>query len=164
MLNRSVPLESLIDNFFKSERIEDFLCEGCKKKSDIIKSQEIFRFPEVLMIFIKRFVFHPKPKKLSNSIQIDSQYLDLADYLYADESSPQGKKFVQKEKKRGKYKLKSFIEHYGEINYGHYVAYCHNEDLGKWALYNDNKTRLIEDEKSILETGSNVYAMFYERI
>lgn len=162
-LIRSVPLENLINNFFKSERIEDFSCEGCGQKSDIMKNQEIFRFPEILIIFIKRFVFYPKPKKLSNSIEIQDPYLDLAEYLHQGSSTPQGKKFVQKEKKRGRYRLKGFIEHHGEIDYGHYIAYCCDEDSNKWTQFNDNKTRSYENSQFLFDTGSNVYVMFYER-
>ena len=158
-----MPLDNLIANFFKEEQIDDFLCEHCKKKSRIIKSQELFRFPEVLIVFIKRFVFYPKPKKLTNCVAIEDQYLDLSSYLYHDESSPKGKKFVQQEKKRGRYKLTGFIEHYGEINYGHYVSYCFNEEADKWILYNDNRVKVISDSKFIFDTGSNVYVMFYRR-
>ena len=160
-----MALEDLIFEFFKKEVIADFKCEKCKQNCEISKTHEIMRYPKLLVINVKRFVSNPYPKKLSNKIAIEED-IDLANY-YADpgyDQSGPAKNFFVNEKMNGNYKLKCFIEHYGEINYGHYVAYCYKDELDKWVLYNDEKVSEIDNPKFIENSASNVYVLFYERV
>lgn len=158
-------MEDLICEFFKKEVIADFKCEKCKQNSDISKTHDIIHYPKLLIINVKRFVMNPYPKKLSNKIAIQEE-IDLSNF-YVDSSfdtSTPAKNFFINEKMNGNYKLKCFVEHYGEINYGHYIAYCYNNDLDKWVLYNDEKISEIDNPKFIENSASNVYVLFYERI
>lgn len=150
--------------FFKKEVISDFKCEKCKKSGDISKTHEFIKFPKLLIVNIKRFVSNPYPKKLSNKISIQEE-IDLTDY-YVDpnyDQSPSAKNFFVSEKMNGNYKLKCFVEHFGEINFGHYIAYCYKDDIEKWVQFNDEKVTEVDNPKFIENSASNVYVLFYER-
>lgn len=164
-LSRRVSLEDLICEYFKKEVIADFNCEKCKVKGEISKSQEIIRFPNLLIVNAKRFVSNPYPKKLSNKIAIETD-INLT-HFYTDPSydrSHAASSFFNSEKTSGRYRLRGYIDHFGEINYGHYVAYCCNKELGGWVRYNDEKVTEMDGIRFMENSAANVYVLFYERI
>lgn len=160
------PIDDLIVNYFKDENIEDFKCEHCGKKSDVIKSHNILKFPEILIVLIKRFVFFPQHRKLDQKIDFTDEELDLTDFYcdYSKEKTHLGKKFFKGEKKKGLYNLKGFINHFGDIDYGHYTACCYLEDEDEWYHFNDKKVSRIRERVVKKESAENVYVLFYERV
>jgi ubiquitin C-terminal hydrolase len=51
----SVSLTSCFDMFGEEEEIEDYHCSSCKKKRRCYKQMQIYRFPKILVIQLKRF-------------------------------------------------------------------------------------------------------------
>ena len=158
-------MEDIIIEFFKKEIINDYKCDNCERKEKIAKTMEIIKFPRILIVNVKRFIHYPIMKKLNNKIAVTEE-LDLTDF-YADpayDKSKKGRKFMKTEKLNGEYKLKALVEHYGTIDYGHYIAYCQNEKINGWVLFNDERIRKVSDRNFIEECDSGVYIMFYEMI
>ncbi len=160
------PLFDLISHFFKDETIQDFKCENCKKKTDVIKTHNFITFPRILIILIKRFLFYPKPKKLNQKIDFTEEELDLTPFYcdYYEDKSHRGKSFFKNEKKKGIYKLKGFINHFGDIDFGHYTACIHLDQHEKWFHFNDEEVSVIKDSHVKKNSAENVYVLFYERI
>ncbi len=148
-------------NFFKDEIIDDYRCEKCNKINKISKSFEIVKFPEILIVFVKRFLFYPYMKKLKNRINFSNPVLDLRDFYidYQEESSKVGTEYFNKQKRSSKFRLKGFINHYGEVNYGHYTAICKG-DGDEWIKFNDKKISL-KNESILNLSESQVYMLFY---
>lgn len=72
--------------------------------------------------------------------------------------------FVKKGKKKGKYRLKSFIEHTGRIDHGHYVSYCYEGKLDSWLIFNDKKVSIPIDDNFLEGCDGGVYMLFYDRV
>lgn len=67
----SVKLSDCLDKFIEAERMIDtgFKCSSCKRKVDIEKDLTIYRFPQLLVIHLKRFsTSGTRREKLSTSI------------------------------------------------------------------------------------------------
>ena len=160
-----VNLEDIISNYFHKEIISDYKCLNCKQKVDIEKKDEIIKYPHILIINIKRFEFYPFAKKLDNKVMIKEQ-IDLKDY-FADtkcDKSPKAQKYFKKEQTQGKYFLRSFIEHSGKINFGHYISYCYSEEDEKWLIFNDTRVTNLYNHAEIDNKESGAYVLFYEKI
>ena len=159
-----MPLEDIINEYFRQEHINDFKCDKCKKTGEIVKTQEILAFPKVLVVNVKRFVYYPQPKKLDNKVELQdhialhSHYTDGHHDLRDEALS-----FFSKEKAKGNYNLICCIEHYGRLNCGHYIASCYDSNKKRWIRFNDDN---VSESKSLAELGSSgaaVYVMFYEQ-
>ena len=48
----------------------------------------------------------------------------------------------------------------GNLNFGHYYAYCKNSLNNKWYNYNDNNVREINEEDLITDSA---YCLFYQK-
>lgn len=157
----SVQLSAMITSFFDGERIDEYRCGKCDQVGEIEKRHRVLKFPAILIVVIKRFVFYPKPQKLSNRVEIAGTQLDLSPFLYSPKDK-KSQKALSGIKTKGKYKLLSFIEHFGEINHGHYICYAYNQKLKGWALFNDGHVRQVGEGKEIMDNGGSVYTLFYE--
>jgi ubiquitin C-terminal hydrolase len=62
------------------------------------------------------------------------------------------------------YELQGFIVHQGQQNYGHYIAYCLDDD--GWYKYNDSTVKKVYDISKILHDqhqGKSIPLLWYER-
>lgn len=154
----------MIDEYFKQEHINDFKCEKCKKTGEIVKTQEILAFPQILVTNVKRFVFSPKPKKLNNKIGLKIK-IDLSNH-YTDghhDISDDAKRFFKDQKVKSKYKLNSYVEHFGQLEFGHYIANCHNSIDDSWTKFNDGEVEVTLKSKDFNRSAASVYVMFFDQ-
>lgn len=148
-----VHLEKLLDCFMQQELIET-KCEKCKKTSQKIKSLNFSRVPDILCIHLKRFEYCDGYKrKIKKEVIFPKEKLDLRSYIkkanFWDSSF--------------NYNLIGIVHHYGEVNYGHYIAECKNSK--KWNVFDDS----IVSESNLNHDGneassSTAYILFYEKI
>lgn len=142
--NANTNITELIHNFMLNEDVQSRDCDDCKKKCSAKKTHKFWRLPQVLMLFIKRF--DSNLKKINNPIDVN-ETLDLSAYTM--------------NKKNRQYSLVSIGCHCGSMNNGHYFAICRQPN-NKWAIYDDDSIRYIDDYKSV---ASNLYyVLFYEII
>ena len=162
--NNFFSIEELITNFFKNEKIKDFFCKNCGKKNEIEKTQKIIKYPKILIILIKRFQYFPNPKKISKKINFEKK-LNLKNFYFnfKNEKNKKGKKIFLKEKEKGIYNLNGIINHFGNLNFGHYKSICKIKNFNTWIEFNDMFLNEMDFDKVKEENGENVYILFYER-
>ena len=147
-------------NLFNSEEIlegdNQWYCNKCKNHQDVTKKMDIYKSPYYLIIQLKRFkqddmgqrsIFNIfNSSKNSTFIDFPTTNLDISKYLLSSNSG-------------GKYDLIGVINHYGGESFGHYTAYCLNNN--RWCEYNDESVSLIGEKKVV---SNAAYVLFYKRI
>nr|QFG74685.1 MAG: ubiquitin carboxyl-terminal hydrolase [Megaviridae environmental sample] len=109
-LNLSSTLDNSYREFKKNEILENsYRCDKCKIKSISRKKTTIEKWPNDLIIILKRF--DNNLRKLKDSISIPIEW-------------------------RHNYKLKGAIIHYGSNNFGHYIYY--GKKNSNWYCFNDS--------------------------
>ncbi|XP_039888369.1 ubiquitin carboxyl-terminal hydrolase 2-like [Simochromis diagramma] len=122
-------------------------CTKCKARRKCTKRFSIQKFPQVLVLHLKRFSdSNVRASKLSTYVNFPLKDLDLREF--ASESS-----------ERPVYNLYAVSNHSGNALGGHYTAYCKNPALGEWYSYNDSR---VSPMSSSQVRSSNAYVLFYE--
>lgn len=161
-------LNALISEYFKTEEIEDFLCQSCKKKCTVYKKTSIWTFPYTLFLYLKRFEYYPHERKRQDKVFVPETSVSLTNFKQTTMDDMQIRKVIAdfgdgREYKMGEYKIKGYVEHYGEINHGHYISYCENGNT--WVKFNDDKVtkvNRIESEDPFSTGSSEVYILALE--
>lgn len=155
----------LISNSFEGTTIQGYNCQHCLQEVIVSKRENIIKFPEILVVNIKRFEFFPFARKLVNNVILKEE-IDLKEFFvdWTDDLSKKGKGFLGKEKENGKYKLKAFVEHSGRINVGHYYSYCYSEEEKRWLIFNDDRVSRVYEHDPVEEMESDAYVLFFEKI
>lgn len=148
----SVSLDKLFEEFLKSEILVT-KCEKCKIASEKIKMLKFVRLPDVLTVHLKRFEYcDGVRKKIKNPVIFPKERLNLSKYY--ENPNLRDSCF---------YNLVGVIHHYGEVNYGHYVADCRKG--GKWYNYDDIKVTESDYSFGGNDVSSTTsYILFYEKI
>jgi len=139
-------LEGCLKCFTSVEKLRgsnQLICECCHKSADVNKKVDYLNLPQVLMVHLKRFKVRCRNSrvKISKLVQFPMKLeLEKADH------------------KKEKYKLYGVINHIGDIERGHYTAYCRSTT---WTQFDDNKVTPLEESKVVTE---NAYVLFYENI
>jgi uncharacterized UBP type Zn finger protein len=116
--NRITVLE-LLEEHFRTEQVDDFACELCGVRGPCEVSKTVSRWPEVLVLHVKRFQF-----TLAGTEKITS-------YLWFDE-------LLESTHFGVTYSLQAVAEHQGRtLGQGHYVAFV-RDSLGQWVCVNDD--------------------------
>ena len=71
---------------------------------------------------------------------------------------------LKSEKQPVYYDLYAVANHYGDLDEGHYTAYCYNPVFKKWYMFNDHDCSEIANEKRLQHTKlvtESAYMLFY---
>lgn len=139
-LNCKVHLLECLSFFFKKETLEHpYYCSHCKSYQKATKTFSIYRYPNILMIHLKRFNYSSLfGSKLNNHVEFKEE-LKLGEYIY---------------------QLKSVINHHGSsLSSGHYTCYSKHQD--QWFDCNDSTTTKVEIDDVL---SSQAYVLFYEKL
>jgi len=60
-----------------------------------------------------------------------------------------------------RYRLYAVCNHFGTMEGGHYTAYCHSDDHGKWHKYDDQYVTWMNEES--VKTSA-AYILFYAAV
>jgi len=149
VLEKSCSLDDCFSLFSQLENMtgeEKWKCPKCKKYSNATKKIEIWKFPPLLIINLKRFKNHGIWRnKITTMVDYPLENLDLEKYAII--------------KPQTKYRLYAISKHKGYINGGHYTAMCHHFLLKKWFEFNDSIIKEIND--SSLLKSTDAYILFY---
>ena len=156
-----VSFEKLVAGYFRQESIDDFRCGKCGQMGETAREHTILKFPRILVVLIKRFIYFPKMQKLSNRVLFASARLDLAPYAFKPHAQPRGPAWPGPAGS-GRYRLKAFITHAGDISFGHYVAFCAREDEQRWVMFNDDQTKELDVKSVLSEHCPDAYVLFYQ--
>lgn len=144
-------LSKCLKEFKTPEELGDdcVFCQKCQKNTSATKTMMVQRFPDTLIIYLKRFVFEQAiSKKIDTEVLFERVGLDVSALESADGE------------KAGKYNLIGSIQHFGNVNAGHYTAYAKDPFDGKWNYYDD---QIVEQRRPISRDAKDVYILFYRR-
>ena len=148
--NISIPLENTdivinFEDYMSNIIIEKINCEHCKCKTQITKNSQIWRFPRVLIIHLKRYIPNGIYYKRNNK-----------NIEYSNKIIFKKNNFIFK------YELINIINHIGSTPYGgHYTNVVKSEDNNKWYLINDSNIILNKDYSQLSKTA---YILIYKLI
>ena len=143
-------------NYFRKEIIEDYKCDFCQKNTVITKTQHIFRFPEILLVFIKRFRLFPQIEKNSNKVRVGKTEYNLGNFLFADlKMSKDAREHLAEQKEHPTFEIIGLIQHYGSIDFGHYVSVCLDPTARKWVMFNDEHVKVVDPKQEVLTDHSD---------
>lgn len=141
----SNTLMDCFGNFCKSEKLDVenmWFCDKCKTNTQCLRRITLCRMPKILIIVLKRF---SNGRKINKNIDI-TENIDLSPFI------------TGYDKLNANYQLTGLINHTGNLNGGHYYAYCKNID-DNWYEFNDADVALLS---SIIT--DNVYVAIYKKV
>lgn len=120
---------------------------------------QLYRTAPILVICFNRFKSHNLAlnEKMNDKINFPVYGLDMAPYVLSCQEDAD-----QNSNGPLIYDLHGVINHYGELNYGHYTAMARNSEAGdQWFNYNDSVVTKIGDSDSEIVTDA-AYVLFYK--
>lgn len=164
-----VTLAQCFDTFTKPERLDEdnmWYCSECREHVRAMKTMELWRLPNILVVHLKRFEFKHalRRDKLDTLVDFPLEGLDMS--VHCAVSSPSS--FVDKTVP-AEYDLFAVTNHFGRMGFGHYTAYARRWDESgisdNWDLFDDSNVRSVGDGTG--QTASVVspaaYVLFYRR-
>ncbi|CAG0894685.1 unnamed protein product [Cyprideis torosa] len=163
--------DSPISEIFVSLLKSTLFCQTCKNRSKCAKCGtpqkatkkiEIFKFPQILVVQLKRFA---QSRKIRTFVDFPvDQPLDLS--RYAAEPPESSSAPI--------YNLYAVAYHHtpcGSLESGHYTAACKNRSTQMWFVFDDKNVRLVEPDKRARRgedahrniKTSDAYLLFYEK-
>lgn len=142
--NNINTLYEAIDNFNREETLDEenkWTCDKCKMKSCATRKISIWKYPQNIIIHIKRFDGFGK----KNDMKIDYPIKNLHLTCESDENNHM-------------YDLYAVNIHYGQMMFGHYVALCLN-DNGNWYNYDDSDVSQFDKNN----VNQHAYLLFYKK-
>ena len=148
----------LFESFASEEKIENIsICENCGVINYTYQKKDLHKFPQVLIIHIKRF----KNESEKNEEKIEfPEEMDLSKY---------NNKGIL-----GKYSLNSIVFHQGTLGSGHYTSICKYYPTNQWLFCNDIKIKILNGDKIMglspsynngdISAIGDGYILFYRKI
>jgi ubiquitin C-terminal hydrolase len=149
--NEKLSIDNLLQNLLEKEKLFGdnlFYCEKCEKKNIAFRKLSIIALPEILIFKFIRYNLFTKNEEI----------IDFPFQLNLD-------KYINKclgINIQTNYNLYGVINHYGNMNGGHYIACCKNNVDANWYLFNDDNVSKIINSEIIV--NKNAYILFYKKI
>lgn len=147
-----LSLYDCLKAFSESELLDEqnpWFCPVCQKNQCATKTLSVWRYPDYLIVYLKRFVFHNgMSTKLDNKVTYPLNGL----MVNAPSTSRHGSPHV--------YNLYACVCHYGGVSAGHYTAYAKHPLNSDWHHFNDDT---VSHQKPQEEDFSNAYILFYQK-
>jgi len=144
----SVSIIDCINLFKKPDTLSvsnKWICSGCHKSVQALKSSEINGFPNVFLIHLKRFLHNGVSiSKINKNVE----YPDILEAKMINESCPDIK-----------YKLFAVVFHNAFLGGGHYTAA--SVVSNQWYLFDDKYVQKIGQQQV---HNDRAYILFYKRI
>ncbi|TWW75172.1 ubiquitin carboxyl-terminal hydrolase 2 [Takifugu rubripes] len=148
--SEEVTLKDCLRLFTKEDVLdgdESPMCCRCKSRRKCTKRFSIQRFPQILVLHLKRFSDSSvRTSKLSTYVNFPLKELEM-------------REFATTGGERVTYDLYAVSNHSGNAMGGHYTAYCRHPSLGEWYSYNDSRVSPVSTANI---RSSNAYLLFYE--
>ncbi|KAG8188600.1 hypothetical protein JTE90_005955 [Oedothorax gibbosus] len=141
-----------LEYFSERESLDEdspWYCPVCRQNQQATKSLSVWKFPEVLIIYLKRFVFHNFVSiKVEDKVSYPLEGLDLSSFS----SGPFSDELI--------YDLQACVCHFGGVSAGHYTSYAKHAVTNEWYYYNDEN---VKKEAPKTDDCVNEYILFYQR-
>lgn len=149
--NESLSLYDCLKAFSESELLDEqnpWFCPTCQKNQCATKTLSVWRYPDFLIVYLKRFVFHNgMSTKLDNKVTYPLNGLQV---------SATGSRLETPHL----YNLYACVCHYGGVSAGHYTAYAKHPVNSEWHSFNDET---VTHQKPQDDDYSNAYILFYQK-
>jgi len=164
---KKITLQDCLNAYCNQEILEGrekYKCDHCNKKVNACTNVSLWETADIITIQFKRFIKRDKDLIKNCSEIIFPLELDVKPYI-AKES------FLNREKKTHVYKLYAIANHHssseiksngmsiGNMNSGHYTAYCENQNDRGWYHFDDDRTRPVKTETIFTK---DAYVLFYK--
>jgi len=124
-------LLELFESFVAEEKIENICtCDNCGDINFTYQKKDIHKFPQILIIHIKRF---------KNEIEKNEEKIEFPEDIDLSRFNNKGN--------IGKYKLNSVVFHQGTLVSGHYTAIFKYLPTNQWLFCNDTKIKFLKGVK-----------------
>ncbi|XP_069078643.1 ubiquitin carboxyl-terminal hydrolase 50 isoform X1 [Pleurodeles waltl] len=143
-------LEDCLNHFFGQDILSwnnTVHCSYCDSCQDAQVKTTLLKAPRILIFHLKRFDCKDRVKrKLKTEVRYPLRNLDMSPYCSAPfQWFP-------------KYNLYAVVNHFGDLDWGHYTAYCRNSRTQLWSTFDD--TRCFNVPESTIQNAS-AYILFY---
>ncbi|XP_062819655.1 inactive ubiquitin carboxyl-terminal hydrolase 50 [Anolis carolinensis] len=143
-------LEECLECFFQQDMLtwnNQINCSCCGTKTDAAVKASIAKAPKVVVFHLKRFDCQGLyKKKLKTDIYYPLNNLDLSSYIYP------------LFRKNPKYSLFAVVNHFGDLDGGHYTAFCKHTLTQSWYSFDDSQ--ISEISECDVHTSA-AYLLFY---
>ncbi|XP_008565136.1 PREDICTED: inactive ubiquitin carboxyl-terminal hydrolase 50 [Galeopterus variegatus] len=143
-------LQDCLQCFFQQDTLtwnNQIHCSFCETKQETAMRTSISKAPKIIIFHLKRFDIQGTMKrKLRTDIHYPLTNLDLTPYI------------CPIFRKHPKYNLCAVVNHFGDLDGGHYTAFCKNSVTQAWYSFDD--TRVSEIPDTSVQT-TTAYLLFY---
>ena len=168
--SRGVTLDQCFETFVKPERLDEknmWYCSSCKEHVRAMKTMELWRLPNILVVHLKRFEFKNaiRRDKLDTLVDFPLNGLNMNQYCGRFQNNQDVPSFMD-ESVPAEYDLFAVVNHFGRMGFGHYTAFARNWGETNmspvWQLYDDSTVRTVGNgEDSVVSQAA--YVLFYRR-
>jgi ubiquitin C-terminal hydrolase len=162
---KGVSLDQCFETFTKPERLDEhnmWYCSSCKEHVQAMKTMELWKLPNLLIVHLKRFEFKHalRRDKLDTLVDFPLEGLDLSAHCASSTNS-----FVD-DQVPAVYDCFAVVNHFGRMGFGHYTAYARSWDetamSNEWALFDDSSVRSAGDGTGCVVSPA-AYVLLYRR-
>ncbi|XP_073475482.1 uncharacterized protein [Aquarana catesbeiana] len=143
-------LMQCLKSFFQQAMLtstDKVFCWYCKTKQDATVEVKISKPPKILILHLKRFEHQGRVRrKLKTNVTFPLTNLDTSPFVTSYNVKPP------------EYHLYSVVNHSGELESGHYTAYCKHPGTKEWNAFDDAKHFRITEDKV---QSPLAYILFY---
>ena len=153
-----LDLEECLQAFSAEEILDDnnpWYCPTCRKNQCATKKLTVWKFPDFLIIHLKRFIFiGGLSVKLEKRVEYKLSDLDLTPFMSGPLQSDVQPKFD----------LYACVNHYGTAGGGHYTSFCKHRPTERWNYFDDcNVVKEKTPGDNMNSDQSSAYVLFYQR-
>ena len=145
----NTTLLSCLKKSCDTERLDEnnkWYCNQCKTQVRALKTYEMFRVPEYLVLHLLRFKSKNFQNEKNNTlVEFPVEGLDLSEVIISSEKPPL-------------YDLYAVSNHFGGLGGGHYTAYV--KESGAWYEMDDSRVSRVADEQVVT---ASAYILFYKQ-
>jgi len=167
-LKECVTLERCFEKFTHTERLDQYnqwYCSVCKEHVRAMKTIELWKIPNVLIVHFKRFEFmHAfRREKIETLVEFPLENLDMSRFCGSMRADRNQDAFADN-KVPAIYDLFGVVNHYGRMGFGHYTAtcrpFCESYIERDWFSFDDS---LVQEIPQTSIVSSSAYVLFYRR-
>ena len=140
-------LQGMLKRELQDERIEDFACDKCRERCEVVRTHTIWRLPRNLFVVLKRFNHNGTKNQVPLNFDFSQEggCVDFREYFST--KSPEASRNY-------KYTVFGTVDHHGHHMGGHYTAQGLNPLSKKWWMYDDETVYPLENGPKF---GSSTY-------
>lgn len=181
----TATLSECFDMYTQEEKLgteDSWMCPRCKQLQQGVKKLGLWTVPDILIIHLKRFrQTSTQRTKLNTLVEFPVTGLDMSPHIVGNQNdnhayghhhangyntftywSPwrRNRRYLPRSDDN-LFDLYAVCNHQGNLQGGHYTAFCKNPTTGNWYSFDDVKVQQLPDDTSIV--SPNAYILFYQR-